>query len=163
MGLWHHADLESFGLKCWATKWPKKHWMHPGTSLQDASKTQKVKITKVILGSFTTHQDDSVVAPFSSEELWLEMLGNQMAQAAVDEPRHTFASCIQHSESYNHKGNFNLNQHPRRWWCCGTILIWRTFVGKVVQPNGPSSIGCTQAHLCKMHSTLSNWKSQRSF
>ena len=160
---WHHSDLEKFGRKCWATKWPKQHWMHPGTPLQDASNTEKVKITKVILDSFSAHQGDGVVAPFWAGELWLEMLGNQMAQTALDAPRHTFARCSQHTESENHKDHFRFIQHPPRWWCCGTILIWRTLVQNIGQPNGPNSIGCTQVHLCKMHPTLIKWKSQRSF
>ena len=73
MGLWQHLEMENFGPKCWATKWPKQHWMQPGTPLQDASNTQKVKITKIILGSFSTLQDDGVVAPFSAGELWSKM------------------------------------------------------------------------------------------
>ena len=103
MVLWHHSDLENFGPKCWATKWPEQHWMHPGTPLQDASNTQELKITKVILGSFSTLQDDGVVLPFLAGEIWLEMLGNQITQTALDAPRHNFARCIQHSESENHK------------------------------------------------------------
>ena len=114
MMLWHHSDLETFGRKCWVTKWPEQHWMHPGTPLQDASNTEKVKITKVILGSFITHQDDGVVAPFKSGGIWSEMLGDQMAQTALDAPRHTFARCIQHSERTNHKGHFRFIQHPPR-------------------------------------------------
>ena len=157
MVLWHHAELENFGGKSWATKWPKQHWMHLGTPLQDASNTQKVKNTKVILDSFSAHQDDGVVAPFKSGGIWTEMLGDQMAQTALDAPRHTFARCIQHRESENNKGHFRFIHHPPRWWCCGTIQICRNLVRNVGRPNGPNSIGCTQAHHCKMHPTLRKW------
>ena len=60
--LWHHPELEKFGGKSWATKWQKQHWMHPGPPLHDASNTQKLKITKVILCSFSTHMGDDFVA-----------------------------------------------------------------------------------------------------
>ena len=96
------------------------------------------------------------------ENLVWKMLGNQISQTAMDALRHTFSRCIQHSESENHKDHVMFIQYPQGWWCCGTILSWRTLVGKVGQPNGPNSIGCTQAHLCKMHPTLREWKSQRS-
>ena len=157
----NHSDLEIFGQKYWATKWPKQHWMHPGTPLPDASNTQKVKITKVTLGSIITLQGNCFVALFWSGEIWSEMLGNQMAQTALDASRHTIARCIQHSESENHKCHFRFIQRPLGWWSIGTILIYRFLVKNIGQPNGPNSIRCIQAHLCKMHPTLRKWKSQR--
>ena len=50
----------------------------PWHSFQDASNFQNVKITKVILGSFSPNGGDGVVAPYRSGELWLEMLGETL-------------------------------------------------------------------------------------
>ena len=92
-----------------------------------------------------------------------EMCLIQMWQTALKALRDTPSRCFQLSVTEITQLYFLLSWPSLRWLGHCTNDSWTTLVRNACQPNGSNYLGSTQAHLCTMLPTHSNWKFPMSF